>query len=88
MEAVTEAQRLEPGALVRVRIEPSSSLVLPADQAGGLPNTGPDLLSTFCTEIVLVRTPANDEDGVQRWVEVGDLTLWVEADSPARLEPD
>jgi hypothetical protein len=65
----------EPGDVVRVRTEPSlSAVVLPTHQGSQPSEDGPDLGASCCVPVVLVRTPADNEDGVKRWVEIRDLT--------------
>jgi hypothetical protein len=59
------------GDVVRVRGEDVLSVVvLPTGYASG---DGPGVWEC-CVPIALVRTPAGDEDGVRRWVQIGDLT--------------
>lgn len=70
----------ERGDVVRVRVEPSlSAVVLPTHQGSQPSEDAPDLSASCCVPVVLVRTPADDEDGVKRWVTISDLT---------REEPD
>jgi hypothetical protein len=65
----------EPGDLVKVRREELVSVIVaPTTRPPGceLPGDTPDV-SICCVPIALVRTPANDENSVLRWVEVADL---------------
>ena len=63
------------GDLVRVRQEEDLSVViLPTDRrADRLPEGVPEV-TLCCVPIALVRTPADDENGAKRWVEIRDLT--------------
>lgn len=74
----------EPGDLVTVRSEEQVSIIVapttrPPDCE--FPAGTPDV-TVCCVPIALIRTPAGDEDGVLRWVEVADLTR-AEAESAA-----
>lgn len=74
-DAVATAPGFEPGDVVRVRDEPSlSAVILPTHRACEVPEDVPDLGGLCCVPIALVRTPADDENGVKRWVEIRDLT--------------
>lgn len=67
------------GVTVRVRDEPSLSVVVQA--ADGMSSCDiadvPPVLDVCCVPIVLVRTPNGDdhESGVLRWVALEDVTL-------------
>lgn len=74
----------EPGDLVTVRREEQISVIVapttrPPDCE--LPDDTPDV-TVCCVPIALVRTPAADDAGALRWVEVADLVR-VEAESAA-----
>lgn len=85
-----EVRGFEPGDVVRVRSESWTSVVLPSVLPvrrrhrllwwlnHKRPDRVPDLPSMWGFPLVLVRTltPADYENGVLRWVEVRDLTLW------------
>lgn len=73
----TPVARFDKGDVVRVRREPGVSVVVlptyckqdPEDVPPGVPD-----LTVCCVPVALVRTPTpDDEMGVLRWVEVGDL---------------
>jgi len=72
------------GDRVRVRDEESVSLVmLPTDGRAArcdIPADTPDL-TVCCVAVALVRTPADDEGGVLRWVELADLARVEEPES-------
>lgn len=77
---LVKGPKFAPGDVVRVRVEPSwGAVMLPAHRECDAPGDEADFSEMFCVPTVLVRTPADDENGVKRWVEISDLTL---------MEPD
>ncbi|WP_194925596.1 hypothetical protein [Catenulispora pinisilvae] len=72
-EDIGQVARYVPGDVVRVRREPSLSVVvLPTHRACEASQNAPDLGLLCCVPIALVRTPVGDEP--LRWVEISDLT--------------
>jgi hypothetical protein len=73
-ESAGKVPTFEAGEVVRVRDEQwLSAVVLPTGRACDVPEDAPDLGAVCCVPIALVRTPAEDEYGVKRWVEISDL---------------
>lgn len=63
------------GDLVRVSQEEELSVVLlPTDRRADCLPEGVPQVTVCCVPIALVRTPADDENGAKRWVEISDLT--------------
>lgn len=74
-DSVDAVARYERGDVVRVRDEPWLSIVaLPTHERCEVPPDAPDLGAMCCVPIALVRSPADDENGPLRWVELQDLT--------------
>lgn len=68
------AKLFEVDDVVRVRREPMLSVVVaPAHRRCEVPECVSDLDGVVCVPLVLVRTPADDPNGVFRWVEPRDL---------------
>jgi hypothetical protein len=78
-------RHFDAGDRVRVCDELAESLVmLPADGRAAscdIPADTPDL-TVCCVPVALIRSPADDEDGVLRWVELEDLARVNEQETP------
>lgn len=74
-EDTGEGARYEPGDVVRVREEPSLSVVvLPTHRGCDVSEDAPDLGGSCCVPIALVQTPTGGGESVTRWAEISDLT--------------
>lgn len=71
-----DARTFDAGAVVRVRTEEHLSvIVLPTDGRAAVCDVpaGTPEVTVCCVPLALVRTPADDEGGTLRWVEVADI---------------